>query len=174
MPGEPERAAARKAALLFLSVAGLILIGDLLTKWAAFTYLGSDPHVVLRIIPGILNFRLSLNQGAVFGLGQGLRWVFVAFTLAASVGIVWGQWTYGRSSRLLTLGLGLLLGGALGNLYDRVLLASVRDFIDVYAGRHHWPTFNLADAAICVGCGLIVLCSFKTPRNEKSAASSKQ
>jgi len=159
MSGGPERGRARRMTVLFSMVAGLVLFCDLLTKWATFRYL--DPQSALSIVPGLLNFRLSTNQGAVFGLGQGLRPLFILFTLAASVGILWAQWVHGRTSKLLTFGLGLLLGGALGNLYDRITFEGVRDFIDVYAGRYHWPTFNVADMAICIGCGLVVLYSFR-------------
>ncbi len=147
--------------VIFSGVAGVALACDLLTKALAFRYL--DPVVPLSVIPGLLNLRWSENKGAVFGLGQGLAPLFIVFTIIAAAAIIWAVRAYGRSSRLLTCGLGLLLGGALGNLWDRVVYGSVRDFIDLYLGRYHWPTFNVADAAICVGVTLVIIHAFRSP-----------
>ena len=147
-----------------------VVISDLFTKWLAFRSL--DSETVLSVIPGLLNLRLSLNRGAVFGIGQGLGPLFIVFTLAATLIIVWVAWGHGRSSRLLTVGLALVLGGALGNLWDRLVYKGVRDFIDLYVGQHHWPTFNVADMAICTGAGLVILYSFlsRGPQEGKSPA----
>ncbi len=139
---------------------------------------GEPPHAgqpyrierTMRAIPHILNFQISRNRGAVFGLGQGMTALLIAFTIFAGAAIVWAQWRYGRSSRLLSTGLGLLLGGAIGNLYDRLLFGSVRDFIDLYFGSYHWHTFNIADAAICVGCGFVILFSFRKPPEGQETA----
>lgn len=169
MTGRAAGLTDRKMAYLFGAAALLIIISDLVTKWAAFRFL--DPQAPLTVIPGFLNLQLSLNEGAVFGLGKGLRPLFVVFALVASAGIVWAQWVHGRSSLVLTGGLALLLGGALGNLYDRIADGCVRDFIDVYAGSYHWPTFNIADTAICIGCGLVILYSFRAPSPDKAAPS---
>ena len=159
--------------LVFVAVSVAVLTADLLTKWLAFDKL--DPSVPFVVIPGLLNFRRSLNLGAVFGIGQGMGALFVLFTEVASVVLVWVACVYGLSSRLLSCALALLLGGALGNLWDRLVHGSVRDFIDVYAGSHHWPTFNVADVAICVGCGLIILHSFgaRNVREEGKAPAGK-
>lgn len=156
--------AARMMGRVFAPVAASTLILDLFTKWFAFDRL--DEFLPLAVIPGLLNFRISVNRGAVFGIGQGLGKLFIAFTVIASVGILWAAWVHGRSSRLLTWALGFLLGGALGNLWDRLVHGSVRDFIDVYAGSYHWPTFNVADTAICIGAGLIILYSWRTRSGE--------
>jgi len=157
-----ERREGAATALIFMSAAGVTLFADLLTKHLAFKYL--DPAAVLPIIPGCLNLRVSVNRGAVFGIGQGMGLFFVLFTVVAAAGIIWAACAYGRSSRFLTIGLGLLLGGALGNLWDRLVHGCVRDFIDAYVGRYHWPTFNIGDAAICAGAAIIVLHAFLSPR----------
>ena len=158
---------------VFVLVSVAAVVTDLLTKWLAFSKL--DPFVPFVVIPGLLNFRRSLNLGGVFGLGQGMGAVFVLFTEVASVVLVWVACVYGLSNRLLGCALALLLGGALGNLWDRLVHESVRDFIDVYAGSHHWPTFNVADIAICAGCGLIILHSFRarSVQEEGKAAAEK-
>jgi len=143
----------------------LVLLADLLTKWVAFKALQDGPT---SFIPGLLDLRLApLNTGAVFSIGRGLGPLFILFTLVAGVGIVWVAWTHGGTSRLLSAGLSLVLVGALGNLWDRLWHGGVRDFIDVYVGQRHWPTFNVADMAICTGAGIIILYSFKTRRPEE-------
>ena len=153
--------------LLLLGLAGAIVAADLAAKHLAEQALRPDPDAgvirVIRVIPGCLDFRWSENSGAVFGMGQGKRGLFIAFTLAATAGILWAALAYGRRSALLTIGLGLLLGGALGNLYDRIFISYVRDFIHAYAGRYAWPTFNVADMAICAGAAVVILHSFRQP-----------
>ena len=118
------------------------------------------PHV---IIPNFFDLSRTENRGGVFGVGQGQVTFFILFTLVASAVILWAAWKYGRTSRLLTFGLGCVLGGAMGNLLDRLSLGYVRDFIHCFIGRYHWPTFNIADSAICVGAAILVIHSFLTP-----------
>ena len=172
MIAEPRRFTGFSTGFLFCCILFGVIFLDLLSKDLAFKFLRLGmPH---RIIPGLLSFTLSLNAGAVFGVGQGMRALFVVFTLIAAAGILWVLWAHGRSSRLLTYGLALVLGGALGNLWDRLFNdGKVRDFIDVYAGGHHWPTFNVADTAICVGAGLIILYSLRKPKATDQNAASK-
>ncbi len=162
-----EHGAGRVSVAIFSGAAGLALVCDLLTKWAAFRYL--EPHVPWRVLPGLLNLRTSRNAGAVFGVGQGLSPLFIVFTIIAAAAIIWAVRVYGPSSRVLTCGLGLLLGGALGNLWDRVAEGSVRDFIDLYVGQYHWPTFNLADAFICIGVGMVIYAEFKAKSTDKTS-----
>jgi len=168
MVGRTSEDGKRRRALTAFLIAAAVVVGlDLGSKWAAFRYLDPDaPHV---LVPGCLDLRLSTNPGAVFGIGKGMRVVFVTFTVIAVGGILWAQRRHGASSKWLNAGLSFLLGGALGNLYDRLVIGEVRDFIDVYFRQHHWPTFNVADIAICVGCGLIILCSFRAPKEEGKA-----
>ena len=158
----------RRMGFLFAPVAVGTLLADLLTKWLAFNRL--DPVTPLPVIRGVLNLRLSTNPGAVFGIGKGMGGALALFTVLAAAAVIWAAWTHGRSSLLLTWGLAVLLGGALGNLWDRLAHGSVRDFIDLYAGSRHWPTFNVADMAICVGAGLVILYSLRT-REPKGSGS---
>jgi signal peptidase II len=151
---------AAAAAIFFCTAAGVIA-GDLLTKWLAFDGDNlSSPHV---IIPNYLDLSRVRNYGGVFGVGQGQATFFILFTLAMSAGILWAVGKCGRTSRRLTFALGCVFGGAMGNLWDRWKLGFVRDFIDAHAGLHHWPMFNIADSAICVGAAILVIHSFLTP-----------
>ena len=170
MAADTRQNEGRASAALFGCSAAVVLILDLLTKHIAFQRLRRGEAVPL--LPGCLDLRLSGNQGAVFGIGQGFGWFFILATVVATAAILWAVWKYGRSSRLLSCGLGLLLGGALGNLYDRIVIGFVRDFIDAYIGAHHWPTFNVADMAICVGAGMLVLQALLAPSRDGKAHSS--
>ena len=148
-------------AALFLGAALGVSVVDLWSKALAFARLG--PGEALEVIHGFFYLRLSRNAGGVFGVGQGRVGFFVAFSLVAVVFILWMFWTQGGHDRLLALGLGLVLGGAVGNLYDRVALNYVRDFLDFRFGGWSYPTFNIADSAICIGVGLLLISSFRKP-----------
>ena len=155
-------------AAIFICTAAGVIAGDLLTKWLAFH---ADNLVQPRVvIPNFLDFTRSMNTGGVFGVGQGQVTFFILFTLVASAAILWAVARYGRASRWLTFGLGCVFGGAMGNLWDRLALGYVRDFIHCFIGRYHWPTFNIADSAICVGAAILVIHSFLSPdaRRESS------
>jgi len=173
MTAGSERVTRQMMWAFFCPVAMAVLVADLLTKWLAFKTLKNAP---IAVVPGLLNLKCApLNTGAVWSIGQGLGPLFIIFTIIAVAGIVWVVRVYGRSSRTLTFGLALIMGGALGNLWDRLLHGGVRDFIDAYLGKYHWPTFNVADMGICVGAGLIMLYSFKTqgPAKKSKAESVK-
>ncbi len=134
-------------------------------------------HTTRTIIPQVLDFKLVLNPGAVFGIGAGKRWFFVVFTvLAIGVGLwMFATWTRSKD-RLSHAAIGLILGGGLGNLYDRLMFACVRDFIhplpDVplpfgwswpWGGRDVWPyVSNVADALLIVG---VVTLAYKALRH---------
>ncbi|MBM4079960.1 MAG: signal peptidase II, partial [Planctomycetes bacterium] len=110
--------------------------------------LGTGPNLV--VVCPVLNFTCSKNEGGVFGFGQGQRGLFVFLSLGAMAAICW---LLLRSDMgwLGAAAMGLILGGAIGNLYDRIALGYVRDFIDFHIGNWHWYTFNVADALICIG-----------------------
>ena len=119
---------------------------------------GHEPVVV---IPGLLNFQLTLNTGAVFGLGQGARPIFILVSVVALVVIVFLVYRSPRHATLYHIGLGLILGGALGNLYDRVLYSAVRDMLHMLPNTGLWPwIFNPADVALVCGVGLVLVVSW--------------
>jgi signal peptidase II len=144
--------------LVLLALAVLAL--DQASKFAVDRMMPSGTSRV--IIPGMLNLIHTSNPGVAFGLfaDSDMPWrapLLIVFSAAVIGLIVWllvtgraGGWP-GRS------GMTLILGGAVGNVLDRVLHHSVTDFIDFYVGTHHWYTFNLADSAIVVGAGLVIL-----------------
>ena len=123
------------------------------------------------VIPGLLTIVVRNNPGGVFGLFEGHRRALIAVSLAALVFVLW-LYLSDKTRRLSwALALGLIFGGAIGNLVDRLWLGSVRDFIDVHVGAYHWPAFNLADAALCVGAALVAwrtLWPPKTPAGEST------
>ena len=127
-----------------------IVIADQLTKIILRGALAPDRPVT--VIPGFFDLRLSHNTGAAFGMLPNLAPLFMIIAVVALFAIVKLR-VAGPDSRALSIGLGLLMGGALGNLIDRLTSPdrAVTDFLSFHAGRYEWPAFNLADAAIVVG-----------------------
>jgi len=109
----------------------------------------------------MVNFTLAFNTGAAFsflsGTGDWHRWLFTGFSATMSLVLMVWIIRLPNAARMQAAGLSLILAGAVGNLIDRILLGHVIDFIDVYYSHYHWPAFNLADSAICVGAFLLVL-----------------
>ena len=139
-----------------LAIATIILLLDQLSKWSALSNLQLGiPEPVLPF----MNWLLLLNPGAAFSfLAQGSgwqRWFFTIVGLVACVYIVW-LLRKSQSDKLLCVALSLILGGALGNVLDRVMYGAVVDFIDLHYANWHWPAFNIADSAICIGAALII------------------
>jgi signal peptidase II len=140
-----------------LAVATVVLLLDQLTKWSALSNLKIGiPEEVLPF----MNWLLLLNPGAAFSfLAQGSgwqRWFFTALGVMASAYILW-LLRKSQTDKLLSFALSFILGGALGNVLDRVMYGAVVDFIDLHYANWHWPAFNIADSAICMGAVLIVL-----------------
>ncbi|MFG0305444.1 MAG: signal peptidase II [Phycisphaerales bacterium JB040] len=189
---------------LLLALTAVGLAGDLWTKALAFEHVAQVPVTVTRaevieagpqslgrlipahdpvtVIPSVLDFTLVLNPGAVFGIGAGQRWFFVAFTVLAMGVCLWmfGWWTT-RRDRLAHVSFALVIAGGLGNLYDRLVFACVRDFIHPLPGVKlpfglSWPSgedelwpyvSNVADAYLIVGIAALVWFSFRAPAEEK-------
>lgn len=190
----PLRTPAAWATLLGIAALGLTL--DLATKWLAFRTIAGQPVVIEReqvlrvsaagrslqslvphhepviVIPGVLNLTLVLNPGAVFGIGAGHRWFFITFTLAALGVALWmfAAWTRPHQ-RWAHAALGLLIAGGLGNLYDRLRFACVRDFLHplpdlrfpfgwrmpLTGEDNVWPyVSNLADLLLLIGIGMLM------------------
>ena len=140
---------------LWLALA--VILADQVTKWIAETAL--TQYAPKAIVP-FLNFTLAYNEGAAFSFlseaGGWQRWFFVLLAVGISTLIIVWLWRLPRDEKLTAAGLALVLGGAVGNLIDRLWHGHVIDFIDVYYGRYHWPAFNIADAAITVGAGFLI------------------
>ena len=112
---------------------------------------------------------LWFNEGAAFGMTFGGKWAHVILSLIAMVVVTYLVWRTPREHSLMLSGFALILGGAAGNLWDRLLAGKVTDFIDVGIGSLRWPTFNVADASVVVGVFLILLTSWRTSRAEQTA-----
>jgi signal peptidase II len=141
---------------LWIVVAVVVL--DQLTKFVATDYLSQ--HGDIHLTP-FLNLVLVHNTGAAFGfLSSAGGWqniFFIIVAVAASVFILWMSWRLDSKDKLLAIALMLVLGGALGNLVDRLMHGYVIDFIDFYYQTWHWPAFNVADSAITMGAVLLVV-----------------
>lgn len=128
-------------------------------------------HVAIEAVPGLLNFQLTLNTGAVFGTGQGGRPIFIAVSLVATVVILFLLYRSPRRAWGYQVGMALILGGALGNLYDRVRFSAVRDMLHMLPSTGLWPwIFNPADVALVIGVGLVLLVSYLSDRKAKKAS----
>ncbi|MEX2387829.1 MAG: signal peptidase II, partial [Phycisphaeraceae bacterium] len=166
------------AVAIFVAATLAVLVGDLALKYVAFRTVAGQPveldaaepraaaipeHEAVEVIPHVLSLQLTLNEGAVFGLGQGGRWVFIVVSVVAVVVILHIFRRSRADAWVFHLGLALILGGALGNLYDRVRYGAVRDMLFLFPdvrvfGYRPWPyIFNLADAALMVGVGLVIV-----------------
>jgi signal peptidase II len=144
-----------KRVVALLAIAGGVLALDQWTKHLATTLLAGRPPV--RVLGDYVQLTYALNSGVAFSLGAGSRFPFYLFSIAAAVVILW-LFARGRVPRLgQQIALALILGGALGNLVDRVSSGLVVDFVELAIGRFHWPVFNLADSAVTVGVALFVL-----------------
>lgn len=144
---------------LFVLLALIVAALDLWSKQAAFGLVGLGERP-LPVVRGFFYLSHVRNEGGVFGVAQGRAWFFAAFSLAAVVFIVWMFLAHGGASRMLTIALALVFGGAIGNLYDRIALRYVRDFLDFRFWGWPYPTFNVADAAITAGVGMLIVLSF--------------
>lgn len=157
---------------LLLSVSLIVLTLDQATKF----YIDSRfaLYESLPVIENFFDITYLRNQGAAFGIFANNAFrvpFFITVSSLAAVGILWYLRRVGERQRLHTLALALIFSGALGNLIDRVRLGEVIDFIYVHWYRHYWPAFNVADSAITVGVGLLLLDMWREERALKRAAS---
>src|SRR3989344_9454794 len=152
----------------YLWIAVLVLVFDQLTKFAATNFL--TQHGEVNLAP-FLNLVLVHNTGAAFGfLSSAGGWqniFFIVVAVSVCVFILWMIWRMDSQDRLLAVGLMLVLGGALGNLTDRLIHGYVIDFIDVYYRSWHWPAVNEADSAITMGAVLLVVDALGSGRRHK-------
>lgn len=185
----------RQAVILFAAIAAIVLAIDLIVKQVAFHHVADHPVIVTKqnvhdpdviprhdavaLIPNVLSLKLTINHGAVFGLGAGGRYVFIGATLIAAVIIIAMFWRSETSQKMLHIALALILAGALGNLYDRLVHHAVRDMLYLFPGvplpfGWTWPggsreiypwIFNIADVALVIGVGLTILTLLRQPKH---------
>jgi len=152
----------------YLAVAGAVFLIDQTTKaWAIRRLRFGDE---ISVIPNFLNFAYAQNPGVAFSMlddyGDTGRWGLSAIASIAAVLVLYFFWKTPRSDDRILGALALLLAGIVGNVVDRVRLGFVIDFIDVQIGSWHYPTFNVADAAICIGAGILLLDMFFSRNKE--------
>ena len=157
-------------AVRWFVLSALVIVLDQLSKVyfnGAYQY-----GEVREVIPGLFNFVLVYNPGAAYSFladaGGWQKFFFTALAFAVSGWLGW-QMLRGGQSRMMNLAGALIIGGALGNVIDRLIHGHVIDFIQVYYQHYYWPAFNLADSAICLGAALMVLDSFRQPATRKPA-----
>ncbi len=155
---------------LLALVALVVMVLDQWTKWLTLAYI--PEHRPIPIIPGFFDLVNVRNRGAAFGFLnrsdiEWQFWLFLGATVVAVAAIIALIRSMRADDRRLVLGLGLVMGGALGNLVDRVRFRAVIDFLDFYIGAWHWPAFNVADVAICLGALLACLSLWRHPREEE-------
>lgn len=154
------------------SLVGLtVFVGVLLDQLSKF-YIDSSFKLFqsVTVLENFFHITYIRNRGAAFGIfsDSALRLpFFIGVTLLAVGGMLWYLRQLKPDQRLSLFALGLILSGAVGNLIDRIRLGEVIDFIDVHWYSHHWPAFNIADSAICVGVGLLLFDSWRTERHNR-------
>jgi signal peptidase II len=145
--------------LLLLSL--FVIASDRITKWLASTRIELGNHVV--VIAHVFAISHVENPGAAFSLFNDsgspgrVRWMLLIFSMLAAVAVLVALLKLGRTMTATSVALALILGGALGNAYDRLRFGSVIDFLEVHIVHYHWPDFNVADSAIVIGGSLLLL-----------------
>jgi signal peptidase II len=177
--------------VVFFSIALVGCLIDLVTKSYMFGWLGiPGEQPTWWVISNVFGFQTSLNEGALFGMGQGMVPLFACLSIAAAIGIFLWLFRFGAARDwLLTVALGCVTAGIFGNLYDRLgihglkwgaghplhepgdAVFAVRDWILVMIGRWPWPTFNIADSLLVCGAGMLVwhACFYKDEHKQASA-----
>ena len=163
----------RGARAYYLWMSAVVVALDQATKWVVDRFMGL--HEMREVIDGLVRLTYVRNRGAAFGVLSDAELPYQAFLFAAvsllalfAIGVY--AWRLPTTSRVPRLALALIIGGALGNLIDRVRLGYVIDFVDVYWRTHHWPAFNVADSCISIGVCLLVIDMLRAPRAEPNVA----
>jgi len=155
---------------ILLAVSALVLVLDQLTK--IYVDRTMELHSSITVIEGFFNITYLRNKGAAFGILADSAWRLPFFLLVSTiaVAVILVVIKRMRDDQVLNVAsLSLIFSGALGNLIDRVRLGEVIDFLDVHWRGHHWPAFNVADSAICVGVFLLAIEMIREERREKAS-----
>ncbi|MBI5098972.1 MAG: signal peptidase II [Nitrospirae bacterium] len=144
-------------------IAFFVVIIDFLTKRVVIAKV--MPYEKINILP-FLRIVYIENKGAAFGIFSNLgNNVFIAISLIAIIGIIVYAVRFAKGLEIYSFS--LILGGALGNLNDRIMLGKVIDFIDVFVGKWHWPAFNVADSALTIGIALFIMSNIRHGKAKK-------
>ncbi len=152
---------------VFLLAMAVALADQITKEWVvrSFAY-----HETRTVIPGFFNLTHVRNPGAAWGILGGQSVLLTVLSAVILAVLVIGRKRILSDTRTHRLALGVMAGGILGNLFDRLRYGWVVDFLDFYVGRWHWPAFNVADAAICIGVGIYLLTSFQKQDDPSGSA----
>ena len=149
--------------LKYLFITIVVIVFDQASKWLMMSWLSL--YETVAVMP-YFNLTMAHNEGAAFSFlaqaGGWQRWFFIGLALIISVLLLVWLAKLKPTEKLEAISLSLILGGAIGNVIDRISYGYVVDFIDLYIGQNHWPVFNIADSAICIGAILLIADSFKS------------
>ena len=155
--------------MAYYSIIAAIVIVDQLTKlWIVNSF---NLYESVLVVPGFFNLIYAVNRGAAFSILADVdspwrHYFFLIVGIAAIIGLTIVYYKTRSESRLYGIALALICSGAIGNLIDRIRLGHVIDFLDFYIGTYHWPAFNVADSAICIGVGIFLLVNFFAGNNK--------
>ena len=149
---------------MYYLIALLIILIDQFTKWLVVKYMTLGESI--PIIENLLYITSHRNRGAAWGILQGQMWFFYIVTTVVIIGIVYYIRKY-STDKLTGISLGLILGGAIGNFIDRIFRNEVVDFVHTYIFSYSFPVFNVADASLCIGVGLLVIAMFMEEKRAK-------
>ncbi|WP_425807114.1 signal peptidase II [Desulfitobacterium sp. Sab5] len=149
--------------LVWFTMLGVLVIDRLLKIFIQGHFYPSESLIV---IPKVLHITYVLNPGAAFGLMAGKTWIFVLTAILVIIGVIFAYFKIPKTEKMLRLTLGMIGGGALGNLYDRVVIGKVVDYLDFQI----WPfVFNFADSMIVIGVGILLLVMYRLDHQSRRA-----
>ena len=165
----------RRRIVAFVLAMGVFIL-DRWSKWMIETHLGA--YDSKTVIPGFFNIVRSQNPGVAFGIfaettSHSRTPILIGLSVIAVLLLAGMLWRIDRLDTLSAAGLALIFGGAMGNAFDRVRAGSVTDFLDFHTGTYHWYTFNVADASICTGAGLLILSMILSQRRGAASQNSQ-
>jgi len=165
-----------RAYRLLLTLAAAVFVVDQLTKWWIVMNVPFNPMHVhgggddIEVIRGFFYIIHVGNTGAAWSIFSGQSLLLALLAVATLVGIYFWRHSLGLRDRITQISFGLLCGGIVGNLLDRLLHEHVIDFVDLHFGTYIYPTFNVADSGICIGVGLYLINSLRTPQKVSQKA----
>ncbi|MBE4908799.1 signal peptidase II [Bacillus luteolus] len=141
--------------MIYYLIALVIIVFDQITKWAIVTYMSLGESIT--VIESFLYITSHRNRGAAWGILQGQMWFFYIITVVVVIILITYIQKLPKNQRIMGYALGLMLGGAIGNFIDRIFRKEVVDFINTYIFTYDFPIFNIADSALVVGVGIILV-----------------
>jgi signal peptidase II len=151
--------------MFYYLIALVVVALDQLTKWLIVRNMTEGQSIT--VIEDFFYITSHRNQGAAWGILQGQMWFFYIITIGVIIGIVYYLEKHAKGHKLFSMSLALLLGGAIGNFIDRLFRKEVVDFLNTYVFQYDFPIFNIADAALTIGVGLLIINMLLEERREK-------